>query len=136
MNDEQVITDLHTRWVFGWERDEGDGPFGFQRAFGEFYDFSSPDVRLYDDFAPGRRAATAATEYGSIREPNFHSRATTNVIAMIAIVGSANTPVPGQSFRERPATSVPTMPPPVKSATTSPIATCGCLSCREVCAPG
>ncbi|GGS53230.1 hypothetical protein GCM10010270_24310 [Streptomyces violaceus] len=54
-NAERLIADLHGRWVFGWERDEGDAPFGFRRTFGEFYDFSSPDVRLCDDFDPEQR---------------------------------------------------------------------------------
>ncbi|WP_435281564.1 YybH family protein [Streptomyces koelreuteriae] len=71
MNPEQVIADLHVRWVFGWERDEGDPPFDFRRTFGEFYDFGSPDVRLYDDFDPEQRVATTAAGYGSIWEPGF-----------------------------------------------------------------
>lgn len=71
MNDEQLIADLHSRWVFGWERDEGDAPFDFRRTFGEFYDFSSPDVRLYDDFDPEQRVATTAVGYGAIWEPVF-----------------------------------------------------------------
>ncbi|TMU98626.1 nuclear transport factor 2 family protein [Streptomyces sp. DASNCL29] len=73
MNDEQLIADLHGRWVFGWERDEGDAPFDFRRVFGEFYDFGSSDVRLYDDFDPEQRVATTATEYGSIWEPAFQN---------------------------------------------------------------
>ncbi|MGV9559616.1 nuclear transport factor 2 family protein [Streptomyces sp. NPDC003522] len=71
MNDERVIADLHVRWVFGWERDEGDEPFDFRRTFGEFYDFTSSDVRLYDDFDPAQRTATTASGYGSIWEPAF-----------------------------------------------------------------
>src|SRR4051812_22479934 len=73
MNDEQVIADLHRRWVFGWERDEGDAPFDFRRTFGGFYDFGSADVRLYDDFDPGHRVATTAAEYGSMWEPAFRA---------------------------------------------------------------
>jgi ketosteroid isomerase-like protein len=71
MNDDHVIAELHERWVFGWDRREGDAPFDFQRVFGEFYDFGSPDVRLYDDFDPERRVATSAAGYGSIWEPAF-----------------------------------------------------------------
>ncbi|MEU6551928.1 nuclear transport factor 2 family protein [Streptomyces sp. NPDC046915] len=71
MDDERLIADLHGRWVLGWERDEGDPPFDFRRAFGEFYDFGSPDLRLYDDFDPGQRVATTAAGYGSIWEPHF-----------------------------------------------------------------
>ncbi len=66
-----MIADLHDRWVFGWERAEGDAPFDFQRSLGEFYDVSSPDVRLYDDFDPEQRVATTAAGYGSIWEPPF-----------------------------------------------------------------
>jgi ketosteroid isomerase-like protein len=71
MTDEQLIADLHSRWVFGWERDEGDPPFDFRRVFGDFYDFGAPGVRLYDDFDPEQRVATTAAEYGSIWEPVF-----------------------------------------------------------------
>ncbi|MFC9428871.1 YybH family protein [Streptomyces sp. NPDC056987] len=71
MRHEEVIADLHHRWVFGWERDKGDAPFDFRRTFGEFYDFNSPDVRLYDDFDPAQRVATTAAGYGSIWEPAF-----------------------------------------------------------------
>ncbi|SES07433.1 SnoaL-like domain-containing protein [Lentzea xinjiangensis] len=66
-----MIADLHRRWVFGWDRREGDAPFDFRRTFGEFYDFDSPDVRLYDDFDPEQRVATTAAGYGSIWEPAF-----------------------------------------------------------------
>ncbi|MEU5640728.1 nuclear transport factor 2 family protein [Streptomyces milbemycinicus] len=71
MNDERLIADLHGRWVFGWERNEGDAPFDFRRTFGEFYDFDSTDLRLYDDFDPEQRVAATATGYGSIWEPHF-----------------------------------------------------------------
>ncbi|HUQ55585.1 nuclear transport factor 2 family protein [Lentzea sp.] len=71
MDNDQVIADLHERWVFGWDRREGDEPFGFRRVFGEFYDFGSADLRLYDDFDPEHRVATTAAGYGSIWEPAF-----------------------------------------------------------------
>jgi len=71
MNDERLIADLHVRWVFGWERNEGDAPFDFRCTFGELYDFDSPDLRLYDNFDPEQRVATTATGYGSIWEPQF-----------------------------------------------------------------
>ncbi|GGP88794.1 hypothetical protein GCM10010233_00250 [Streptomyces pseudogriseolus] len=71
MTDEQLIADLHGRWVFGWERVEGDPLFDFRRVFGDFYDAESPDVRLYDDFDPEHRVAASAAEYGSIWEPVF-----------------------------------------------------------------
>ncbi len=53
------------------ESDEGDAPFDCRRTFGEFYDLSSPDVRLYDDFDPEQHVATTAAGYGSIWEPGF-----------------------------------------------------------------
>ena len=71
MSDEQVIADKHVRWVFGWDRRAGDAPFGFRRVFGEFYDFGSADLRLYDDFDPEHRVATTAAAYGEIWEPAF-----------------------------------------------------------------
>lgn len=66
-----MIEDLHTRWVFGWDRREGDEPFDFARTFGEFYDFGSPEVRLYDDFDPEHRVSTTPSRYGAIWEPAF-----------------------------------------------------------------
>ncbi len=75
-SEEQVIADLHHRWVFGWERNEGDPPFDFRRTFGGFYDFGSTDVRLYDDFDPAQRVAGTAAEYGSIWEPGFRRMTT------------------------------------------------------------
>ncbi|ANZ40374.1 hypothetical protein BBK82_34480 [Lentzea guizhouensis] len=71
MSDGNVIADLHERWVFGWDRREGDAPFDFRRTFGEFYDFGSPEVRLYDDFDPEHRVAATPDAYGAIWEPAF-----------------------------------------------------------------
>lgn len=71
MTTEQVIADRHVRWVFGWDRRAGDAPFGFRRVFGEFYDFDSAELRLYDDFDPEHRVATTAAAYGEIWEPAF-----------------------------------------------------------------
>ncbi|WP_410585973.1 YybH family protein [Amycolatopsis sp. lyj-23] len=71
MDENREIADLHRRWVFGWERTEGDPPFDFRRTFGEFYDFGSADVRLYDDFDPQQRVASSAAGYGEIWEPAF-----------------------------------------------------------------
>lgn len=52
------------------------------------------------------------------------SRVTAGVVAMVTIVGSANIQCQDSTSAVGPAISVPTMPPPVNSATTSPIATC------------
>lgn len=71
MNDTETITDLHHRWVFGWEREEGDPPFDFPRTFAGFYDSDGTDVRLYDDFDPQHRVATTAAEYGQNFTPAF-----------------------------------------------------------------
>ncbi|MFD4636077.1 nuclear transport factor 2 family protein [Lentzea sp. NPDC058436] len=70
MTAEQVIAELHERWVFGWDRRAGDAPFDFRRVLGEFYDWES-DLRLYDDFDPEHRVATTAAAYGAIWEPAF-----------------------------------------------------------------
>ncbi|GLY15489.1 hypothetical protein Kisp01_25040 [Kineosporia sp. NBRC 101677] len=66
-----MIAELHTRWVFGWERNSGDVPFDFPRIFGDLYDFGGEGVRLYDDFDPQHRVATTAAEYGQNFTPAF-----------------------------------------------------------------
>lgn len=58
------------------------------------------------------------------------SRVTTAVDAMIAIVGSRNIPCQDSPSAIGPATSVPTMLPPVNSAMTIPIATCASPAVR------
>ncbi|GAB6903059.1 hypothetical protein [Kineosporia succinea] len=71
MSDADEIAELHTRWVFGWERNPGDDPFDFPGTFGDLYDFAGQNVRLYDDFDPRRRVATTAAEYGANFTPAF-----------------------------------------------------------------
>ena len=63
---EKQVTDLHREWIMvGWEKLPGDGPFDFRAKLGKFYDFTSPDVVLYDDFEPQYRVAHSAAEYGT-----------------------------------------------------------------------
>lgn len=63
---EQQVTELHREWIMvGWEKLPGDGPFDFRAKLGRFYDFTSPDVVLYDDFEPEYRVARSAEEYGT-----------------------------------------------------------------------
>ncbi|WP_207480818.1 Cif family virulence factor [Arenibaculum pallidiluteum] len=63
---------LHREWILvGWERQEGDGPFSFRDKLGKYYDWSSPEVILYDDFDPQHRITRSAAEYGAIWEPPF-----------------------------------------------------------------
>ncbi|GAB3261814.1 Cif family virulence factor [Kineosporia babensis] len=68
-----IVADLHSRWVFGWERNEGDPPFDFPATFGDFYDFAGSGVRLYDDYDPQHRVATSAAGYGEIFTPAFNA---------------------------------------------------------------
>src|SRR5688572_14550221 len=66
-NTNDKIAALHREWILvGWEKKEGDGPFDFRARFGKFYDFTSPDVVLYDDFDPQYRVARSAMGYGDI----------------------------------------------------------------------
>lgn len=63
---------LHREWILvGWEKRAGDPPFSFENKLGRFYDFTSPDVLLYDDLSPGRRIATSAAAYGAMWMPPF-----------------------------------------------------------------
>lgn len=60
------ITELHNEWILvGWEKHPGDGPFDFRSKLGKFYNLTSPDVLLYDDFDPQYRVARSADEYGA-----------------------------------------------------------------------
>ncbi|WP_252270790.1 nuclear transport factor 2 family protein [Pseudomonas subflava] len=51
--------------MVGWEKLPGEGAFDFRAKLGKFYDFTSPDVVLYDDFDPQYRVARSAAEYGT-----------------------------------------------------------------------
>jgi ketosteroid isomerase-like protein len=80
--DKYEINRLHADWVFGWERNDGDGPFRFADTFAQFYDWDSTDVLLYDDFDPQHRVASNAVGYGAIWEPIFNTvRNANHVIA-------------------------------------------------------
>lgn len=64
--------DLHRAWILqGWEYHPGDPPFSFREKLGRFYDWTSRDVVLFDDFDPKRRVARSAAAYGAIWEPIF-----------------------------------------------------------------
>jgi ketosteroid isomerase-like protein len=65
--DADAVATLHREWILvGWEKRPGDGHFDFRARFGKFYDFSSSDVVLYDDFDPKHRVARSAAGYGDI----------------------------------------------------------------------
>lgn len=67
-----TVAALHRSWILtGWEYKASDGPFSFREKLGVYYDFSSPDVVLYDDFDPQHRIVRSAADYGAIWEPNF-----------------------------------------------------------------
>lgn len=71
---EQGVGARHRRWILeGWERAPGDGRFSFRDKLGQFYDWESPDVVLYDDFDPQHRVARSAAAYGAIWEPIFNT---------------------------------------------------------------
>lgn len=60
------VADLHKEWILvGWDKKAGDPPFDFRSKLGKYYDLTSPDVLLYDDFEPQHRVARSADEYGS-----------------------------------------------------------------------
>lgn len=69
--DRDSIADLHTRWLFGWERDPAAAPFEFREVFAEFYDFDGAGGRFYDDFDSEHRVADTPDGYGAIWQPNF-----------------------------------------------------------------
>lgn len=68
-----TVADLHRDWVFGWDRNDGDGVFSFRETFGSYYDGSSDETFLYDDFDPEHRVARSPVDYGAIWEPPFNS---------------------------------------------------------------
>ena len=66
------VAALHREWILvGWERKAGDGPLDFRRKLGKYYDFTDPNVLLYDDFDPQHRVVRRAAAYGDIWEPAF-----------------------------------------------------------------
>jgi ketosteroid isomerase-like protein len=70
--DTATVAALHREWILvGWEKKPGDGPLNFREKLGKYYNWSAPDVILYDDFEPKRRVAHSAAEYGSFWEPPF-----------------------------------------------------------------
>jgi hypothetical protein len=58
--------------ALGMGRKKSDGPFSFRETFEQFYDWSSEQTLLYDDFDPEHRVATSPAEYGAIWEPSFN----------------------------------------------------------------
>ena len=67
-----AVATLSRNWLLvGWERKAGDGPLNFREKLGRFYDWSSPDVVLYDDFDPQHRVVRSPADYGAIWEPGF-----------------------------------------------------------------
>jgi hypothetical protein len=69
--DSKHIANLQSEWILvGWEKKPGDPAFDFRSKLGQYYDFNSPEVLLYDDFEPGRRVARSADAYGNLwKEP-------------------------------------------------------------------
>ncbi len=66
------VAALSREWILaGWERKAGDGPLNFREKLGKYYDWSSPDVVLYDDFDPQHRVVRSPAAYGAIWEPGF-----------------------------------------------------------------
>ncbi len=70
--DATAVAALHREWILvGWERKVGDGPLDFRQKLGKYYNWSSSDVLLYDDFDPQRRVVRSPAAYGAIWEPPF-----------------------------------------------------------------
>jgi hypothetical protein len=67
------VAELQYRWIFRWDRTEGDPEFSFERNLADLYDFDADDLILYDDFEPGHRVARTAREYGTFWNEPFNS---------------------------------------------------------------
>ncbi|MEU7141474.1 nuclear transport factor 2 family protein [Nocardia sp. NPDC046473] len=67
----ETVAAAHVRWLWGWDRQQGDPPFDLRAVQGEFYDWDAEDVLLYDDADPEHRVARSAEEYRSLWEPVF-----------------------------------------------------------------
>ncbi len=66
------VAALSQDWILvGWERKAGDGPLDFREKLGRYYDWSSPEVVIYDDFDPEHRVVRSPAAYGAIWEPGF-----------------------------------------------------------------
>lgn len=69
---EASVAALARDWILvGWERKAGDGPFSFRDKLGKYYDWSSTDAMMYDDFDPEHRVVRSPAAYGAIWEPSF-----------------------------------------------------------------
>lgn len=66
-----VVAALQRRWIFEWDRREGDPAFDFEANLAGYYDLDSDDVILFDDFDPQRRVLRSASEYGRVFAPAF-----------------------------------------------------------------
>jgi hypothetical protein len=61
------VAQLHRDWLMiGWERDDGDPDFNFRQDLGKYYDFSSKDLSLFDDFDPELKVRHTADDYGKV----------------------------------------------------------------------
>ncbi|MFB8282305.1 YybH family protein [Nocardia colli] len=67
----ETVAAEHVRWLWGWDRKQGDPPFDLRAIQGEFYDWEAEDLLLYDDADPEHRVARSAEEYRSLWEPVF-----------------------------------------------------------------
>lgn len=61
------VAGLHHDWVMiGWERDAGDPDFNFRKDVGKYYDLTSTDLSLFDDFDPALKVRNTADDYGTV----------------------------------------------------------------------
>ena len=66
------VAALHREWILvGWEQKTGDEPLDFRQKLGKYYDFTNPNLLLYDDFDPQQRIVRSAAAYAVIWEPAF-----------------------------------------------------------------
>jgi ketosteroid isomerase-like protein len=79
--DAATIRDLHAGFIWGWDREPGQGHWDFYEIQGRYYDRDFDGGRFYDDMDPEHRVARNVEEYRAIWEPTFNElRAATHRI--------------------------------------------------------
>ncbi|SFV30865.1 SnoaL-like domain-containing protein [Devosia crocina] len=67
-----AVAELQRRWILeGWEKSPGER-FVFKDKAGQFYDWASKDVALFDSFDPELRLARSPGEWAEAFEASFN----------------------------------------------------------------
>lgn len=103
-NEARHVADLIREWVeVGWRHLESDPPFNFHDRLEKFYDWSSPDVVLFDNLDPEKRINYSAKDYAAIWDASLPSlkKLTNELVGEPAVYVSGNLAIVEVSFITR-----------------------------------